>query len=356
MPFDHTVGAIALTPSAAHQHNRTTPAQLGYDRPSHKFLNFLSRHYGLKDYVPQANNFVVFKRYWDRDSCSAAPRGASSVKGRGKSRERLVPEDKVWGSRGSAHGTVASRSQRGIVQSRDSGAAAGGAGSTAVRLRHSGVLAPPPFGVDDAASTLGPSRRSAVDASKPVLQTSSLQRDSAHSSTGHELPRGFVPGLDSQEASTWVAERGSKAQLPRVPSRERGLLPYKERMARESFVGNKAEGSTVRGPATDPTSAGEGRQQGAASGAASASTSGPGIPLYGRRSGSRGSTGGAPFDSSLLLGTSERGVGRRRGSGNSWAGTGAALQRSAPPGPAPGGKAAMNDVRYYSPTLLSRPF
>ena len=35
-----------------------------FDRPSSKFLNFLQKYYGLKDYVPQNNNFVVFKDYF----------------------------------------------------------------------------------------------------------------------------------------------------------------------------------------------------------------------------------------------------------------------------------------------------
>merc|ERR1712187_691148 len=43
---------------------RTMPSRLGYDRPSHKFLAFLNRHYGLKHYRPQSNNFVVFERYF----------------------------------------------------------------------------------------------------------------------------------------------------------------------------------------------------------------------------------------------------------------------------------------------------
>ena len=40
------------------------PRKLGIDRPSSKFLNFLQKYYGLKDYVPQNNNFVVFKDYF----------------------------------------------------------------------------------------------------------------------------------------------------------------------------------------------------------------------------------------------------------------------------------------------------
>jgi hypothetical protein len=42
----------------------TKPELLGYDRPSNKFLSFLTKHYNLKDYVPQSNNFVVFNEYF----------------------------------------------------------------------------------------------------------------------------------------------------------------------------------------------------------------------------------------------------------------------------------------------------
>eukprot|EP00854_Cymbomonas_tetramitiformis_P025789 gene25789-31549_t len=36
-----------------------------YDRPSPKLMGFLAKHYGLKNYVPQSNNFVVFQQYWE---------------------------------------------------------------------------------------------------------------------------------------------------------------------------------------------------------------------------------------------------------------------------------------------------
>ena len=38
--------------------------KMGFDRPSPKFINFLNKYYELKDYVPQNNNFVVFKDYF----------------------------------------------------------------------------------------------------------------------------------------------------------------------------------------------------------------------------------------------------------------------------------------------------
>ena len=40
------------------------PRKMGYDRPSPKFINFLNKYFGLKNYVPQNNNFVVFKDYF----------------------------------------------------------------------------------------------------------------------------------------------------------------------------------------------------------------------------------------------------------------------------------------------------
>ena len=40
------------------------PKKMGFDRPSQKFLNFLNKYYGLNNYVPQNNNYVVFKDYF----------------------------------------------------------------------------------------------------------------------------------------------------------------------------------------------------------------------------------------------------------------------------------------------------
>ncbi|KAL0047055.1 hypothetical protein WJX82_005181 [Trebouxia sp. C0006] len=43
---------------------RQTAASVGYDRPSPKLLAFLRKHYGLAQYIPQSNNFVVFSAYF----------------------------------------------------------------------------------------------------------------------------------------------------------------------------------------------------------------------------------------------------------------------------------------------------
>uniref|UniRef100_A0A7S3G4C9 Alpha-tubulin N-acetyltransferase n=1 Tax=Palpitomonas bilix TaxID=652834 RepID=A0A7S3G4C9_9EUKA len=40
------------------------PHQLAYDRPSPKLLAFLAKHFNLKHYTPQENNYVVYKQYF----------------------------------------------------------------------------------------------------------------------------------------------------------------------------------------------------------------------------------------------------------------------------------------------------
>lgn len=57
------------------------PRKLGYDRPSAKLLGFLRKHFGLVDYVPQSNNFVVFNSYFEhappQPAAAAAPSAAA---------------------------------------------------------------------------------------------------------------------------------------------------------------------------------------------------------------------------------------------------------------------------------------
>ncbi|KAG8341583.1 putative GNAT acetyltransferase Mec 17 [Trypanosoma vivax] len=45
---------------------RLSPGDVAIDRPSTKFLAFLRKHYGLHEYTPQSNNFVVFHNYFER--------------------------------------------------------------------------------------------------------------------------------------------------------------------------------------------------------------------------------------------------------------------------------------------------
>ena len=58
------------------QTENVRPEKLGYDRPSEKLIGFCGKHFGLKKYVPQNNNFVVFDAYW---AASGAPGASSSA-------------------------------------------------------------------------------------------------------------------------------------------------------------------------------------------------------------------------------------------------------------------------------------
>ena len=41
------------------------PTELAYDRPSDKLLSFLNKYFGLNNYIPQNNNYVVFYEFFD---------------------------------------------------------------------------------------------------------------------------------------------------------------------------------------------------------------------------------------------------------------------------------------------------
>ena len=56
------------------QHEGVSPERFAYDRPSPKLIGFLRKHYGLADFVPQQNKFVIFDQFFaDR------PRAPNSI-------------------------------------------------------------------------------------------------------------------------------------------------------------------------------------------------------------------------------------------------------------------------------------
>lgn len=44
---------------------KVQPRKLAYDRPSPKLRGFLMKHYGLKNFVMQNNNYIVFDDYFE---------------------------------------------------------------------------------------------------------------------------------------------------------------------------------------------------------------------------------------------------------------------------------------------------
>lgn len=52
------------------EYEKQHPAKLAYDRPSPKLIGFMSKHFGLKSYVQQNNNYVVFDEYFNQPNHS----------------------------------------------------------------------------------------------------------------------------------------------------------------------------------------------------------------------------------------------------------------------------------------------
>ena len=63
------------------QHEGVPPERFAYDRPSPKLIGFMRKHYGLSDFVPQQNKFVIFQQYFVSEP-QKAPSMYDSVKDR----------------------------------------------------------------------------------------------------------------------------------------------------------------------------------------------------------------------------------------------------------------------------------
>ena len=57
------------------------PSQVAIDRPSHKFLSFLKKHYGLQNSIAQPNKFLVFDQFFrDLNAVGYVPRRSQRLK------------------------------------------------------------------------------------------------------------------------------------------------------------------------------------------------------------------------------------------------------------------------------------
>ena len=65
------IGRALMDVALAHAGLNGRPHKVGYDRPSPKLLKFLGKHYGLHDYVPQNNSFVVYNAYFTGTDAAA---------------------------------------------------------------------------------------------------------------------------------------------------------------------------------------------------------------------------------------------------------------------------------------------
>lgn len=58
------------------------PWQLAIDRPSHKFLSFLDRHFQLSGFTKQSNNYVVFRKFFTSGAGNGPRRGDKKLQSR----------------------------------------------------------------------------------------------------------------------------------------------------------------------------------------------------------------------------------------------------------------------------------
>lgn len=185
------------------------PARLGYDRPSPKFLGFLRKHYGLSDYVPQTNNFVVFSEYFRSGGSVDTPqklRAANEQTAFGAGNSRAPPGGYQLASAAAA---TASPTQP----------LAGAGGPVAGRRAHApqGSMSNP---LSSPLVWSGPAGRTPISFDEPPQQSLSStakfgRRSSASSSSSLSPTSTTAPGAAPSAAS---------AASSTVPSRNENLL------------------------------------------------------------------------------------------------------------------------------------
>lgn len=62
------------------RHENTEAHKVAIDRPSSKSLTFMRKHYGLSDYIPQNNNFVIYKQYFTANETRRMPQEVVEAK------------------------------------------------------------------------------------------------------------------------------------------------------------------------------------------------------------------------------------------------------------------------------------
>ena len=90
---------------------RQPARKFGYDRPSPKLLAFLAKHYELANYVPQNNNFVVFRKYFSNANDQPLSSSSSSSHLNRPSIHQQSSSSSSYPSRSSANDSYSSSTQ-----------------------------------------------------------------------------------------------------------------------------------------------------------------------------------------------------------------------------------------------------
>ncbi|XP_071947767.1 uncharacterized protein [Antedon mediterranea] len=99
------------------------PQHLAIDRPSHKFTQFLMKHYNLRSHITQVNNFVIFEGFFNgqpeasydkKYSMYSRPPLAPNSRSSGKQRETPSHRNNQWSARYTSHSAGNSRTNSNI--------------------------------------------------------------------------------------------------------------------------------------------------------------------------------------------------------------------------------------------------
>jgi hypothetical protein len=209
------------------------PSTLAYDRPSAMFLSFLSRHFGLKDFTPQPNNFVVFEDYFMGRRGGIPPSRASttgSVSRGGDSTTRIPRASATPGGPLTPSFTVGAQSysdrlaatgeMRSFV---DRLADTDAAPSSSSRSRFTPASTAAPFATDDNVAPCGgvsPHRRFNPDAPKTTITLQHQDADTMPSTSAWPT-RSRAPGPATTDP---LADTAPYTNLRVTPSTRPGVV------------------------------------------------------------------------------------------------------------------------------------
>ncbi|EPY35741.1 hypothetical protein STCU_00935 [Strigomonas culicis] len=215
----------------AEEHLEAHPERIAIDRPSDKFLQFLKKNYGLSQYTPQVNKFVVFQSFFDGTTVSergllrrlpdaAVPRRGSAASGGG-------------GGGGAARGHGHLKGNPGVVPGMPSTCSSPSARENAARMDDAVLLAPP-YGVqhvvDAAVERAEPSYRMGAVPTRGEMTPGRNDDDNVNHQDGYPpLPQGsYGTGTGGDAAALRAAPVPRRRQLPplALPATKLMLTPY----------------------------------------------------------------------------------------------------------------------------------
>ncbi|XP_033103806.1 alpha-tubulin N-acetyltransferase 1-like isoform X2 [Anneissia japonica] len=112
---------------------KVKPQHLAIDRPSHKFTQFLIKHYSLRAHISQVNNFVIFEGFFNSQpessyerkySIYSKPPLAPNSRASGKQRDTSSQRNNQWSARYTSHSAGSARKKSDLFSDEPPGGSA----------------------------------------------------------------------------------------------------------------------------------------------------------------------------------------------------------------------------------------